>query len=249
MEDFYRAGGVPRLLKELQPLLHLNTATVTSRTLCEELSSFYFSNFPQKVIRPLDAPLFPSSSLAVLKGNLAPDRAVIKQSAATPSLLRHSGPAVVFRNSQDLAHRIDSDDLQVTPDSVLILQNIGPKGGPGMPEAGLIPIPKKLARKGVKDMVRISDGRMSGTAAGTIVLHVAPDAAAGGPLAAVRDRDIVTLDVPSRGITLEVDDGEIQRRLAEISTEIMRPNRGYARIYHNHVQQANQGCDFDFLRD
>jgi len=249
MEDFHRAGGVPRLLKELQPLLHLSATTFTGRTLGEELAQFDFSNFPQEIVRSLDTPLFPSSSLAVLKRNLAPDGSVIKQSAATPSLLRHSGPAVVFRNSKDLAERIDSEDLELTPESVLVLQNIGPKGGPGMPEAGLIPIPKKLARGGVKDMVRISDGRMSGTAAGTIVLHITPEAAVGGPLAAVRDGDIVTLDVAERRIILEVEENEIQRRLAEEHVQQKDDLRGYAKLYQDHVQQANLGCDFDFLRE
>lgn len=182
-----------------------------------------------------------------MKGNLAPDGAVIKQSAAIPTLLNHSGPAVVFRDTADLAKRIDDENLHVTPESVLVLQNIGPKGGPGMPEAGLIPIPKKLARKGVKDMVRISDGRMSGTAAGTIVLHVAPEVAVGGPLAIVRDGDIITLNLHERRIALEVDDEEISRRLKEIDVKVS-VSRGYRKLYHKHVQQANLGCDFDFLR-
>ena len=253
MEDFHRAGGIPRLLDELRPLLDLKTRTVAGGTLEEELkplsetfrkSGFEFS---QKLIRPSSQPLFPKSSLAVLKGNLAPDGAVIKQSAATQSLLQHSGPAVVFRNTRDLAERIDDDNLDVTPDSVLVLQNIGPKGGPGMPEAGLIPIPKKLARQGVKDMVRISDGRMSGTAAGTIVLHVAPEAAVGGPLAVVKDGDTITLDVKNRSISLEVANEEIQRRSRNINA-VDDSLRGYRKLYHQHVQQANEGCDFDFLR-
>ena len=254
MEDFHRAGGIPRLLDEMRPLLNINTQTIAGGTLDEELKPFSETfrksgfEFSKKLIRPSNQPLFPNSSLAVLKGNLAPDGAVIKQSAATQSLLQHSGPAVVFRNTKDLAERIDDDDLNVTPDSVLVLQNIGPKGGPGMPEAGLIPIPKKLARKGVKDMVRISDGRMSGTAAGTIVLHVAPEAAVGGTLAAVKDGDIIALDVKKRSLILEVDEKEIQQRLKEIVLEEENGLRGYRKLYHQHVQQANKGCDFDFLR-
>jgi dihydroxy-acid dehydratase len=248
MEDFHRAGGVPRLLAEMRSLLHLNARTITGRTLGEELSTFDFRNSPQSIIRPFDSPLYPGSSLAVLKGNLAPDGAVIKQSAATKGLLRHSGPAVVFRNTEDLANRIDDENLNVTPDSVLVIQNIGPKGGPGMPEAGLIPIPKTLARKGVKDMVRISDGRMSGTAAGTIVLHISPEAAVKGPFAAVRDGDIIILDVEQRKIAIELEDSEIQKRLERIGSGTDSPKRGYAKLYHGHVQQADLGCDFDFLR-
>ena len=253
MEDFHRAGGIPRLLDELRPLLNLSTQTVTGRTLGDELKPFSetFRNtgldFSKTLIRPSNEPLFPNSSLAVLKGNLAPDGAVIKQSAATQSLLQHSGPTVVFRNTKDLAERIDDDNLDVTPDSVLVLQNIGPKGGPGMPEAGLIPIPKKLARQGVNDMVRISDGRMSGTAAGTIVLHVAPETAVGGTLAVVKDGDIVSLDVEKRSLTLEVGEEEIQRRLKTVALTEEGGLRGYRKLYHQHVQQANKGCDFDFL--
>lgn len=248
MEDFHRAGGVPRLLKELQPLLHLDAHTITGRTLGDELATFAFRNSPQEIIKSFESPLFASCSLAVLKGNFAPDGAVIKQSAATSSLRQHSGLAVVFSDSKDMAERIDAENLEVTADSVLVLQNIGPKGGPGMPEAGLIPIPKKLGRQGVKDMVRISDGRMSGTAAGTIVLHVAPEAAAGGPLAAVRDGDIISLNVDEREIKLEVEDEEIQRRLRAVRRSKEGPSRGYGKLYHEHVQQANLGCDFDFLR-
>jgi len=253
MEDFHRAGGIPRLLDEMRPLLNFNTQTVVDRTLEEELKPFSETfrkpgfETSKTLIRPSNKPLFPNSSLTVLKGNLAPDGAVIKQSAATESLLQHSGPAVVFRNTKDLAERIDDDNLEVTADSVLVLQNIGPKGGPGMPEAGLIPIPKKLARKGVKDMIRISDGRMSGTAAGTIVLHVAPEAAVGGTFASVRDGDIVILDVKNRSLTLEVEHEEIQRRLKEVTLMEEGGLRGYRKIYHHHVQQANKGCDFDFL--
>jgi dihydroxy-acid dehydratase len=248
MVDFHRAGGVPRLLHEIKHLLHLDTLTITGRTLRQELDKFDFRT-PQSIVKPFNTPLFPNSSLAVVKGNLAPDGAVIKQSAATPNLLKHSGPAVVFRNSKDLAERIDDENLNVNPTSVLVLQNIGPKGGPGMPEAGLIPIPKKLARIGVKDMLRISDGRMSGTAAGTIILHVAPEAGVGGTLAAVRDGDIITLDLSTRSISLEVSEEEIERRLGEGGWEMKEPARGYAKLYHNHVQQANFGCDFDFLRE
>jgi dihydroxy-acid dehydratase len=248
MEDFHRAGGVPRLLKELQSLLHLDTQTITGRTLRDELAAFDFRSSPQEIIKSFDTPLFPSCSLAILRGNLAPDGAVIKQSAASSALRQHSGPAVVFSDSRDMAERIDDENLPVTPDSILVLQRIGPKGGPGMPEAGLIPIPKKLGSKGVKDMVRISDGRMSGTAAGTIVLHVSPEAVVGGPLAAVKDGDIISLNVDERTITLEVEDEEIQKRLVALQKREDSPVRGYGKLYHEHVQQANFGCDFDFLR-
>ncbi|MEL0290721.1 MAG: dihydroxy-acid dehydratase, partial [Alphaproteobacteria bacterium] len=183
------------------------------------------------------------------RGNLAPDGAVIKQSAANPALLQHTGRAVVFDGLSDLAARIDRDDLDVTETDILVLRFIGPKGAPGMPEAGLIPIPKKLARQGVKDMVRISDGRMSGTAAGTIILHVAPEAAIGGPLALVQTGDRICLDAAGRRLELLVSDEEMARRKSALQLPKMSPNRGYGKLFHDHVVQAPGGVDFDFLQD
>jgi dihydroxy-acid dehydratase len=204
MEDLHHAGGLPTLLRELKPLLHLDAMTVTGRTLGEEIDAAPAA-FAQDVVRPFAKPLYPQGGIAVLRGNLAPGGAIIKQSAADPKLMQHEGRAVVFENAEDLAKRIDSDDLDVRAEDILVLKNIGPKGAPGMPEAGYLPIPKKLARAGVKDMVRISDGRMSGTAAGTIVLHVTPEAATGGPLAWVQSGDRIRLDVAAREIALLVE--------------------------------------------
>ena len=248
MEDFHRAGGLPTVLRELQPLLHLDALTITGRTLGEEIER-YDPPFTQSVVHPRTDPIYPQGGLAVLRGNLAPGGALIKQSAATAALMTHEGRAVVFENQEDLARRLDDPDLDVQADDVLVLQHIGPKGGPGMPEAGYIPIPRKLARQGVKDMVRISDGRMSGTAAGTIVLHVTPEAALGGPLALVRSGDRIRLDVPRRSLTLLVDEAELAARAAARLPE--PPNlqaRGYKKLYLDSVLQADQGCDFDFLQ-
>lgn len=218
MEDLHRAGGVPTLLRMLSPLLDLGAMTITGKTLGEALD-VYPDSFSQTVVRPLTDPLFPNAALAVLRGNLAPLGCVIKQSAATPSLLRHRGQAIVFKSTADMAERIDSDTLEVSSESILVLQHIGPvghaNGSPGMPEAGLIPIPKKLAKMGVKDMVRISDGRMSGTAEGTIVLHCAPEAGVGGPIGLVKDGDWIFLDVSERRITLEVEETVIDQRKKE----------------------------------
>jgi len=248
--SFHHAGGVPVLLRHLLDLLHLDALTVTGKTLGEELDALPPSH-RQVIIRPLSDPLFPSSPLAVLYGNLAPKGAVIKQSAATKRLLSHTGPAVVFSSAADLAKRIDSDELEVTVDSVLILQNIGPIGGPGMPEAGLIPIPKKLARQGVKDIVRISDGRMSGTAAGTVILHVAPEAAVGGPLAVVQEGDLISIDVETRSLHLHVDSKEVEKRLSAwkgAGNKNFKPERGYSGLYKRSVLGAEMGVDFQFLR-
>ncbi len=247
MEDFDAAGGVPALLRELRPLLHLDAMTVTGRTLGEEIEASG-PGFPQEVIRPLANPLYPQGAIAVLRGNLAPGGAIIKQSAADPRLMRHEGRAVVFEDAADLAARIDRDDLDVTADDVLVLKRIGPKGAPGMPEAGLLPIPRKLARAGVKDMVRISDGRMSGTAAGTIVLHVTPESAVGGPLADVRSGDRIRLDVEARRIDLLVDDATLARRRAEAPVTSPTAGRGYRKLFLDSVTQADEGVDFDFLR-
>jgi dihydroxy-acid dehydratase len=251
MEDFHRAGGMIAVLRELRPLLHLDALTVTGRTLGEEIDAAPAA-FAQDVVRPRTRPVFAEGGIAFLRGNLAPGGAIIKQSAASPQLLEHEGRAVVFENAEDLARRIDDPNLDVARDDVLILKRIGPVGAPGMPEAGYIPIPKTLAREGVKDMVRISDGRMSGTAMGTIVLHVTPEAAMGGPLGAVRSGDRVRLSVKERTISLRVSDEEIARRVAEESRRKAAPTaggeRGYLKLFLEHVTQADQGCDFDFLR-
>jgi dihydroxy-acid dehydratase len=247
MEDFHKAGGLPALLRELRPLLHLDAMTVTGRTLGEELDDAP-PTFPQDVIRSGHNPIYPQGGIAVLQGNLAPGLAIIKQSAANPALMEHEGRAVVFENAQDMANRVDSDDLDVNPDDILVLKNIGPAGAPGMPEAGYMPIPRKLARQGVKDMVRISDGRMSGTAFGTIVLHVTPESAVGGPLAIVQTGDRIRLSVKNRELQLLVSDQEIERRLAERTQQRAQAQRGYRKLYLDSVLQADKGVDFDFLR-
>jgi dihydroxy-acid dehydratase len=247
MEDFHKAGGMATLLRELKPLLRLDALTVTGRTLGEEIERAG-SGFPQDVVRSFGNPIYPQGGLAVLRGNLAPGGAIIKQSAADPGLMEHEGRAVVFENSADLAGRIDSDDLDVKPDDILVLKNIGPKGAPGMPEAGYIPIPRKLARAGVKDIVRVSDGRMSGTAFGTIVLHVTPEAAVGGPLAHVRNGDRIRLSVKNREISLLVSEEELARRAAENPVVEPTADRGYRKLFLQTVTQADKGVDFDFLR-
>lgn len=247
MEDLFRSGGLPRILVELKNYLHLDTQTVTGQTLNELIEKSKY-NWKQEIIRKTDDPIFEKGSIAVLTGNLAPGSAIIKQSAASEHLLYHEGIVEVFDNLEDLAERIDSDDLNVTKDSILLLRNIGPIGAPGMPEAGLIPIPKKLAKQGVKDMVRISDGRMSGTASGTIVLHVCPEAAAGGTLNIVESGDTIKLDVKNRSLELMISDEEIELRK---KNKIMPPKikrRGYNKIFHENVLQADKGVDFDFLR-
>ncbi|MFJ4030229.1 IlvD/Edd family dehydratase [Paenarthrobacter sp. NPDC089989] len=248
MEDLHRAGGVPRLLWELRDLLNLDALTVTGRTLGEEIADMP-APFDQDVIRSLDNPIYPAGGIAVVRGNLAPGGAIIKRSAATQELLEHRGRAVVFEDAADLNNRIDAEDLDVTADDVLVLKNIGPIGGPGMPEAGYIPIPKKVARTGVKDMVRISDGRMSGTAAGTIILHVTPEAAAGGPLQHVRNGDMISLSLSARTLHLEVSDEVLAERAATAPDRSKNaPTRGYRKLYVDEVTQANEGCDFRFLQ-
>lgn len=246
MEHFDAAGGMTALLRELKPLLHLDALTVTGRTLGEELERAGPS-FPQDVVRPRDNPIYPQGGIAVLRGNLAPGGAIIKQSAADPELMEHEGRAVVFDGLEDLARRIDSDDLDVHPDDILVLKNIGPKGAPGMPEAGYIPLPRKLARQGVKDMVRISDGRMSGTAFGTIVLHVTPESAVGGPLAWVRSGDRIRLSVAARELRLLVSDAELEKRRGEAPVQPPAAERGYRKLFLATVTQADRGVDFDFL--
>jgi len=247
MEDFHDAGGMATLLRELRPMLHLDALTVTGRTLGEELERAP-PPFAQAIVRPLSNPIYPQGGIAVLRGNLAPQGAIIKQSAATPRLMEHTGRAVVFENVEDLSRRIDSPDLDVAADDVLVLKNIGPVGGPGMPEAGLLPIPKKLANAGVKDMVRISDGRMSGTALGTVVLHVTPESAVGGPLGCVQSGDRIHLSVARRTLELLVPPDELARRL--FAAPPARPDapRGYRKLFLRTVLQADEGADFDFLR-
>ena len=245
MEDFHDAGGMHTLLRELKPLLHLDALTVTGRTLGEELDAAPPS-FAQNVVRPRTDPIYPQGGIAVLRGNLAPGGAIIKQSAANPALMEHTGRAVVFENSADLAARIDDPNLDVNPSDILVLKNIGPKGAT-MPEAGALPIPTKLARAGVKDMLRISDGRMSGTAFGTIVLHVTPEAAIGGPLKLVKNGDQIRLSVKNREITLLVTDEELAKRTSEQITESPTAPRGYRKLYLQTVTQADKGVDFDFL--
>jgi dihydroxy-acid dehydratase len=247
MEHFDAAGGMATLLRELKPLLHLDALTVTGRTLGEELERAT-PPFKQDVVRTRDNPIYPQGGIAVLQGNLAPGGAIIKQSAADPKLMEHEGRAVVFEGLLDLAERIDSDDLDVKADDILVLKNIGPKGAPGMPEAGYIPLPRKLARQGVKDMVRISDGRMSGTAFGTIVLHVTPESAIGGPFAHVRNGDRIRLSVSRREISLLVSDAELARRAQEQPVQVPRAERGYRKLFLETVTQADKGVDFDFLR-
>lgn len=246
MEDLFYAGGIPAVLRQLLPLLHGDAPTVTGRTLAENVQDAEIQN--ADVIRTLDTPLQPEGGLAIVRGNLAPDGAVIKHSAATPALLQHRGRAVVFRNVDDLRARINDPDLDVTPESVLVLQNSGPLGGPGMPEIGNLPIPQKLLEQGIRDMVRISDARMSGTAYGTIVLHVAPESAVGGPLALVEDGDEIELDLKNRRLHLHVDDAELDRRRAAWQTPPLAYSRGYGQLYLRHVNQAPEGADFDFLR-
>ncbi len=247
MENFHAAGGMATLLRELKPLLHLDCLTVTGRTLGQTLEEAG-PGFAQQVVRPLADPIYPQGGIAVLDGNLAPGGAIIKQSAAHPQLMEHEGRAVVFEDLADMARRIDSDDLDVTAQDILVLKNIGPKGAPGMPEAGYLPIPLKLARAGVKDIVRISDGRMSGTAFGTIVLHVTPESAIGGPLAYVRSGDRIRLSVSRRRLDLQVSDEELARRAAEAPVVPPQAERGYRKLFLQSVTQADQGADFDFLR-
>jgi len=246
MEDFYYAGGLPALHAEIAELLDLNAMTVTGRTLGDHIVGS--QNYNSDVIRSLERPLDPEGGLAVLYGSLAPDGAIIKPTAASKELMTHTGRAVVFEDHDDLAQRIDSPELDVHPDDVLVMRNSGPIGGPGMPEWGFLPLPKKILAQGVRDMVRLSDARMSGTAFGTVVVHVAPESAAGGPLAAVRNGDMIQLDVPNRRLELLVDDREISRRLNERPESKLHHRRGYGWLHAQHVLQADKGCDFDFLR-
>jgi len=251
MSDLYAAGGLSAVLRELKPLLVLDALTVTGETLGERLAREEAEGatwVDRDVVRPLAEPIEPVGGLVALFGSLAPNGAILKRSAADPKLFEREGRAVVFRSLDDLAARIDAPDLDVRAEDFLVLQNAGPKSGYAMPEAGYLPIPAKLARAGVKDMVRISDARMSGTAYGTIVLHVSPEAAVGGPLALLRDGDRIRLSVRARRIDVLVEADELARRKAQWTPPVARPARGYAQLYMDHVLQAEQGCDFDFLR-
>ena len=248
MEHFHYAGGVPRLMQELKDLLALDAKHVMGGSLGDAIREF--EDVPgQTVIRPRSAPLKKEGGLAVLRGNLAPNGAVIKQAAASPKLMQHEGRAVVFDSVEDMATRIDDPALDVTENDILVMRNAGPVGAPGMPEAGYLPIPKKLAQKGVKDMVRMSDARMSGTAFGTIVLHIAPESAVGGPLALVKNGDRIKLDVPARKLELLIDAAELKKRKDAWRAPAVPPEaqRGFAKLHREHVQQADLGADFDFL--
>jgi L-arabonate dehydrase len=246
MEDFFYAGGLPAVLRQLLPLLHGDALTVNGRTTADNVRDAACYN--EDVIRPLAMPIAKEGGTVILRGNLCPDGAVLKQSAASPHLLTHRGRAVVFEDHADLHRRIDDPALPVDETSILVLKQVGPKGAPGMPEWGAAPIPTSLLRKGVKDMVRISDARMSGTSYGTVVLHVSPESAVGGPLALVSDGDEIELDVPNRRLTLRVSDEELARRRAAWTPRPPHFTRGYGRMFLDHVLQANEGCDFDFLR-
>jgi dihydroxy-acid dehydratase len=246
MEDLFEAGGIPAVMQELAPLLHLDCLTVTGQTVGENLQTARLLR--RDVIRPLADPLAAEGGTAILRGNLCPYGAVIKQSAASPELLRHRGRAVVFDSQDDLEARIDRPELDVRPDDVLVLRNVGPVGGPGMPEWGWIAMPRKVLDLGVRDMVRISDARMSGTAGGTVILHVCPEAAVGGPLALVRDGDLIDLDVPGRTLNVLVDEDELARRRAVWQPPAPKYRRGYGKLFLDHVLQADEGCDFEFCR-
>ena len=248
MEDFYYAGGLPAVLGQIRDLLHLDAVTVTGRTVGENLDAVPTDIVDERVIRPRSNPLDEGGSLVVLRGNLCPDGAVMKISAADARLLTHEGRAIVFEDIHDLAARVDDPDLDVDADSVMVLRNAGPVGAPGMPEWGHLPIPAKLLKRGVSDLLRISDARMSGTSYGAVVLHVAPESAIGGPLAFIRTGDRIRLDVQARTLDAVVDDAELAKRRAAWTPPAQKDERGYRRLYEEHVLQANEGCDLDFLK-
>jgi dihydroxy-acid dehydratase len=247
MEDLFEAGGLPAIIRELgeHELLHKSALTVNGKTIWENNRNAPCWN--RQVVHGFETPFKPAGGIAVLKGNLAPDGAVLKPSAASPELMKHTGRAVVFESIEDLRARINDDNLDIDETCVMVLKNCGPKGYPGMAEVGNLPLPPKILKRGITDMVRISDARMSGTAYGTVVLHCAPEAAAGGPLALVQNGDMISLDVEARALTLQVDDAELERRRK--SWQPLRPpvERGYTKWYIDHVLQANDGADFDFL--
>jgi dihydroxy-acid dehydratase len=246
MEDFFQAGGVTAVMRDILPLLHGNALTANGKTLAENVADA--ECFRREVILPVSRPLYSEGGTVVLRGNLAPDGAVLKQTAASPELLKHRGPAYVFDSYEQMHHEIDRDDLPVTPQTVLVLKNAGPKGGPGFPEWGQIPMPRVLLKQGIKDVVRISDARMSGTSFGTVALHIAPESAIGGPLAAVQTGDLIELDVPNRSLSLLVPADQIEKRLVERKIAPAHFERGYGRLFIENVLQANEGCDFSFLR-
>ncbi|TCZ63065.1 dihydroxy-acid dehydratase [Roseicella aquatilis] len=246
MEDFFYAGGIRALMGRIEPFLHLDCVTCTGKTLGENIAGAKVYN--DDVIRTVDNPIYGEGSLAVLKGNLAPDGCVIKPAAMDQTFLKHSGPAFVFDDYPSLKKAVEDESFPFTPDSVLVLRNAGPQGGPGMPEWGMLPMPKRLLKMGLRDMLRLSDARMSGTSYGACVLHVAPESYIGGPLALLRTGDIVSIDVDARSIRMEVSDEELARRRAEWTPPPARYERGYGWMFTKHIQQANEGCDFDFLR-
>ena len=246
MEDFYYAGGLPGLMTRLRDHLHLDALTVNGATLGENIAAAGVYN--DDVIRPIDNPIYAEGALAVLRGNLAPDGCVIKPSACPTHLHQHTGPALVFDDYPSMKAAIDREDLEVTADHVLILRNAGPQGGPGMPEWGMLPMPKKLLKQGVRDMLRLSDARMSGTSYGACVLHISPESYVGGPLALVQTGDMISVDVPNRSIRLEISDEEMQRRREAWTPPEVRFERGYGWMFSQHIEQANEGCDFDFLK-
>jgi dihydroxy-acid dehydratase len=245
MEDFFYAGGLPALMGEMRDLLDLSCITVTGRSLGDNIagSAVHISD----VIHPLSAPLYPEGATAVLTGNLAPRGCVMKPAAADKRFLRHRGKAIAFENYEHMAREVERDDLDVTPDHVLVLKNAGPKGGPGMPEWGMLPIPKKLLKAGIRDMTRISDARMSGTSYGACILHVTPESYVGGPLALVQTGDEIEVDVAARSIHLHVSEEELSRRRAAWMPPPPKYSRGYGAMYSQHIGQADEGCDFDFL--
>jgi L-arabonate dehydrase len=245
MEDMYYAGGIPAVIKQIEHLLHTDVITVTGKTLKAVYENAEVDN--DDIIRPVTNPLYQEGGTVILKGNLAPNGAVIKQTAASPHLLKHRGRAVVFESRDDMYNRIHSADLEVTPDSILVMKNCGPVGGPGMPEWGHIPIPQKLLEQGITDMIRISDARMSGTSFGTIVLHVSPESAIGGVLAIVENGDFIELDVPNRKLHLDISNEEIYQRLQRWKAPTPHYKRGYGKIFLDNIQQAEKGCDFDVL--
>jgi dihydroxyacid dehydratase/phosphogluconate dehydratase len=245
MEDFFYAGGLPGLMSRISEHLHLDCVTVTGKTLGENIARAEVHN--DDVIRTVENPIYREGALAVLKGNLAPDGCVIKPSACEPRFLKHTGPALVFDDYPSMKKAIDDPDLDVTADHVLILRNAGPQGGPGMPEWGMLPIPTKLVKQGVRDMVRLSDARMSGTSYGACILHVSPESFVGGPLALVKNGDRITLDVAARSINLDVSEAELSKRRAAWKQPARRYERGYGWMFSRHIKQANEGCDFDFL--
>lgn len=246
MEDFFYAGGLPALMKEMGDALDLSVMTVNGKTMGENIAEAV--NYNDDVIRPMSNPVYHQGSLAVLRGNLAPDGAVIKPAAMDPKFQKHQGPAIVADSYDDLKKIINDEDYPMTPDHVLVLRNAGPKGGPGMPEWGMIPMPKALLKQGCRDMVRLSDARMSGTSYGACILHVAPEAYIGGPLALIETGDIIELDVQNRSLNVQLSDAELDHRRANWTPPPPRYERGYGKMYLDHIEQADKGCDFDFLR-